>query len=1026
MHSEQPHERLTSPSTIRLSLSSAFIDKAPAPSLETRYCKKHGQPDTCWAFGFSFRPATISLEGFADHIRAGRAWTLHAFTRDRRISSHWQSSQLLALDLDKCALTAPELASVPFIRDHAYLIYPTPSNTQEQPKNRVVFVLDEPITHAGSWKAMQIALMSHLAELQPDPACKDTARLFYGSTQGGMIVLGNTLPAATAGGLTKTLAETDEQVRLLRKQQPPRAIQKGSSTAQRIAYLRLNRTLDELSACTDDRHNALIKAAGYLFGLVKGDWPLTDVEVERGLMDACSRNGYVLKVSESEVQRCIDDMRRSAAAVPLEIQPRPPSRPIRDAQLPQIDRADVEALTPLYVSHDLTPSIISGCKTLLVAAPVGMGKTRAVADYANTLPDWQALTALAQFRLLTMALYEALADSLHYEDEQVSEHVTRLVTSISSLAKFLRSGGVVIADEIEGILQFLTHSGTFKAGGAIEAYSAFKTLVARADQFIGMDAGLSDITVNWIRAHRGNITVKHYRRQDSQRKVSFLRDRYAAIHQIGKMLKRGRGAVYVACSSETTASDIVDHYSDKGWRILKITRDTSSTPVVEAFIKNRQNERSNYDLVVYTSAMGAGVDISDPVYALVGIFDRNPLAPEQALQLFGRVRNAQRYYAAAPPVNEGYRTSSADELLADKIKRECWTAQQRGGQPNISGLYLELLHLWSQFEARKLKESSQWRSFFAARLKQSGFAVAANNARAPQPFIDDWKVWKEQRDDENWQYIYEAEGSARSDDELNALRIAGVEISHELKLQNVRYKIERALGHENFTQDDRDLVSQHGRRRHFRLVDLFTDPGDLISSDRAQSSEGKPLQKRSYRTLNQRIVSTLLNMAGFTGPTIEAQFLEFADYFRAERPAAEISERFEVYTSQKALSKFQAIGHHGNNARTAPGLCRWLLEYFGLKLESFRRGRAEGRYMAYQINVETLEHRLERARRAALERTKNVKDKGKHIFGTHHTASLKAATYSHSQNIKAANPFIDDLLRSGRPVNPFAGGGGAS
>lgn len=174
--------------TLQLNISTAFIDKQPIADLEKRYCKAHDCKDTCWAFGSTFNPATLTPAQLVEHIRQGRAFTLGYFNSNRRTKATFISSQLLALDLDNCPLDTDQIANDPFIRQYAYLIYRTPSYTPETPKHRVLFVLDQPIEgkHAVTrWEAMQKGLIRHMAHLNPDVACKDAARLFYGSTQPG-------------------------------------------------------------------------------------------------------------------------------------------------------------------------------------------------------------------------------------------------------------------------------------------------------------------------------------------------------------------------------------------------------------------------------------------------------------------------------------------------------------------------------------------------------------------------------------------------------------------------------------------------------------------------------------------------------------------------------------------------------------------------------------------------------------------------------------------------------------------------
>lgn len=1035
-------ERIGQPTpTIQLNISTAFVDKQTTATVEKRFCKKHDCMDTCWAFGSTFKRATVGLQAFVEHIEQGRAWTLHAFKSNRRIGTEWQSAQLLALDLDNCPLTAPELADLPFIRDYAFLVYPSPSSTPKTPKTRVVFVLDMPITDATRWQALQIALMAHFSDLQPDKSCKDTARLFYGSTQPGRIVLGNILPATVAGGLTKTQAEQDEQTRLLRQQNPPRPIAANSTQAERSAASRLNRSLDELATTGTDRHKALIKSAGYLFGLIKGGWPLQAAEVERGIMDACARNGYLSKVGEREIQRCMGDMQQKAAPIALEL----PSKPTRarnggtsasHARINGGQSANDTGLSVQYVSDILTPEKIAAESTLLIAAPVGMGKTRAIAEYVASLPDNTDVTGIAQFRLLTLALSEALK-SLHYEDLNAQEQsilssAERLVSSVSSLHKFNRAPGVVIADEIEGVLQFILNSGTFEGNQAVVAFQALRALVTHAIQFIGMDAGLSEITENLIRQWRGNISVKRYPSGRKLRRVSFLRDKHAAFWTIGKLLRSGRGKVYTACTSESDASELADLYGDGEYRVLKITRDTSNTPKVQAFIKNAHNERDDYDLVIYTSAAGAGVDFSNPVFAHVGIFGKEPLAPEQAIQLYGRVRNAQRYYAAVPPMNEPYPTPSADALLSDRLRREMWTAQQNG-MVSAGGDYLEILKLWAAFKARALQESAQWRKYFAQRLQANGFSVQVNNARAPIAFVEQVKQWKVERADTDWQFIQDASGQALNDESLDKLRMGGVEITHDLKLRNIRAKIELALHHEHVTADDRDLVAYRGRKRLSWLKDMFTDIGDLLASDLNQSTEGAPLQKRKYRALNIGIVSELLKLAGFFGKTPETRLMAFVEYFSTEHPTDEINERFAPWITSAGIRKFEALGHRDTNARTPRGLCRFFCDLFGLTLESIRRGRADGRYRAYQLNADSTAYRIDRARRAASLReaemcTQNMYIGEKHILGTpeNHTfntlfpASVQGDPPAPLSDKAQAAALFDAMRKANKYGNPFS------
>jgi hypothetical protein len=242
-----------------------------------------------------------------------------------------------------------------------------------------------------------------------------------------------------------------------------------------------------------------------------------------------------------------------------------------------------------------------------------------------------------------------------------------------------------IIDEIEGVLQFLVRSNTFKRDQALAALRAFKAGVASADQLIGMDAGLSDITLDWIKSIRGPITVKRYRRDKPAGKVTLLNSYAAGIMTIAKWLAKGTGPVYGCSGSEALLSELADYFSAR--RVLKITRDTSNTPEVLAFIRNENGERGNYDLVLYNSAMGAGVDISDPVDTLVGFFHKTPLCLRWKRMCLHRPLGNS--WPNACGVNTGPRRGRAQPSASPKNCWNCWNygpglrnaldAKRRGG-----------------------------------------------------------------------------------------------------------------------------------------------------------------------------------------------------------------------------------------------------------------------------------------------------------------------------------------------------------
>jgi len=188
---------------IALSISHHFHNKENHAPL--RKNPKTGTPSNTWAMGSGFQPVTLTLQAFVDHVISGKAWTPGIFRGARR-RENLRSAHLLALDFDH-NMSVERALNIPFIRQYAFLIYPSPSSTPDAPRSRVVFLLSEPVSHAKQWEALQRGLIDHLEEYEPDRACKDASRMYYGSTVSGAYTnFEAVLPLEIAGQLTQPQA----------------------------------------------------------------------------------------------------------------------------------------------------------------------------------------------------------------------------------------------------------------------------------------------------------------------------------------------------------------------------------------------------------------------------------------------------------------------------------------------------------------------------------------------------------------------------------------------------------------------------------------------------------------------------------------------------------------------------------------------------------------------------------------------------------------------------------------------------
>lgn len=200
---------------ISLSLSLQFKDKQVKPDvlakLRARARAKMAAGEVCKRtqkvyteldcdtipFGWNWTSAQYTLEELYQHISQGEAFCIARLKEKHRISRDFESSQLIGVDLDRGA-SIPALMQNDFVAQHAGLLYPTASHTPELPKTRVLFPLDRPITDEKEYRDLVLRILGKFADLgaMADVQCKDSVRLFFGSTKAGgnTVVTANVLP----------------------------------------------------------------------------------------------------------------------------------------------------------------------------------------------------------------------------------------------------------------------------------------------------------------------------------------------------------------------------------------------------------------------------------------------------------------------------------------------------------------------------------------------------------------------------------------------------------------------------------------------------------------------------------------------------------------------------------------------------------------------------------------------------------------------------------------------------------------
>lgn len=101
-----------------------------------------------------------------------------ALTAENRCVKTFESITLLLVDIDS-GMRIEELQQHEFYRKYGSGYYCTPSHTEDQHRFRIIYRLEHPVYEIDIVKSLYIGLM--LLHGAADPACKDPARLFFGT-----------------------------------------------------------------------------------------------------------------------------------------------------------------------------------------------------------------------------------------------------------------------------------------------------------------------------------------------------------------------------------------------------------------------------------------------------------------------------------------------------------------------------------------------------------------------------------------------------------------------------------------------------------------------------------------------------------------------------------------------------------------------------------------------------------------------------------------------------------------------------
>ncbi len=186
-----------------------------------------------------------------------------------------------------------------------------------------------------------------------------------------------------------------------------------------------------------------------------------------------------------------------------------------------------------------------------------------------------------------------------------------IVNQIDPQSGSLRAIDILFIDEVEQVLSAL-FSSTIDKHERLRIFNTLVAVIKRAKYVICLDGDASTVAYDFLKSIREDVTVIVNEYRNTDRPMKTYPSKAALQTALYQTLETDSGVVAVACSSDKFAAKLARQCGRRVGtdQVLLVTGDRKHDPAVRAFLKNPDANASGFRVILYTSAMGSGVDIS--------------------------------------------------------------------------------------------------------------------------------------------------------------------------------------------------------------------------------------------------------------------------------------------------------------------------------------------------------------------------------------------------------------------------------
>jgi len=576
----------------------------------------------------NWQPMELTLDGFIGHVRKGHAFSAHYRERYRK-TANFICSDVVAADVDG-GMTIAEALEIPFVRDNAAFLYTTPSHTDEHPRFRIVFLLEETIDRSQDWADCLLGLA---VKVDSDRSIKDAGRMFYGSRGAEIHKLGKMLPPHEAQALISMGADTRARSDKSVASSPMRAsvtmnpdeIVRTASGAM-IAFKDLaERTSVLCPYHLDTRPSAFVlKSRIGSTGIHCMSCHTTFWADEPDSYDFDMFDGLVRE------QLALDERHRSEHAKKDDFfeQLFPPA--------PSVELLHERFLPRLSYRPGIT----------MIKSPKGSGKTEALKALLSGIKKGEisrdiekaerpkSVLLIGHRRSLIREAAKKLGLTCYLDAYESDDMRSGFATCLDSLhyvtdPNAKRPGAsrqrlrydVVILDESEQVFSHLTSETLSEKNNTVKAFDALTTAIQQAKAVYALDADLGMITAHVLKQLRPRdwesdcrIILNEPVDVTQRRTMRVYNSRTDLENQLVQAVKDGKRC-FVASNSRKavdTLEELILRRCGKDIKLRKITSDNSQKESERDFVLNIATQYLEIQVLLCSPSLGTGIDITFP------------------------------------------------------------------------------------------------------------------------------------------------------------------------------------------------------------------------------------------------------------------------------------------------------------------------------------------------------------------------------------------------------------------------------